>query len=47
MSYSTLFCDNVDEIPQELNSGLYQLACGKTDFIIHHSPQSCRTYQQH
>ena len=30
------FCYNVDDMPQELNSRLYQLACGKMGFIICH-----------
>lgn len=37
-------CYNVDELPQELDSGFCQLAYGETGFTICHSAWSCRTY---
>lgn len=34
--HSKSFHYNVDELPQELNSCSYQLACGQIGFIVHH-----------
>lgn len=31
----TSFCYNIDEMPQELNSCLYPLACGELAFALH------------
>lgn len=43
MSVVQSFCYNIDEVLQEVNSYLYQLADGKIGFIMHHFASSCGT----